>query len=248
MTQDLKRLYAILFFAVTLNIAVWSSSHLQFTRWPNVPPPPGEIGVTASFLGDKAFAYRVWGMALQNFGNTGGDYRPLKNYNYTHLGQWFDLLDRLDPHSDYVPLLAAYYFGGTQNPKEQLPPVIEYLEKVGSYPEGEKWRWLAQAMYLARHKMEDMPEALRLAKELAAMYRPGMPAWTAQTQALIATEMGDKQAAYMLLRTMLATEAEHMHPNEVNFMVDYICTKILTPEQAPHDPLCASTPTQNGAK
>jgi hypothetical protein len=240
MRRNLKNLYAILLFAVALNIAVWSYSHGHTVRWPNVPSPPGEANVTASFLGDKALAYRVWAMALQNFGNAGGDYRPLKDYNYVHLGKWFDLLDRLDPHSDFVPLLAAYYFGGTQNPQEQLPHVISYLEKAGSRAEGEKWRWLAQAIYLTRHKMDDMPEALRLAKKLASMYRPGMPAWTVQTQALITTEMGDKQAAYTLFRTMLATEAEHMHPNEVNFMVDYICTKVLTPEQAPHDPICAS--------
>lgn len=241
MALELNRLYAVLAFGLVLNIAVWIySSHVQ-PRWTNVPKPPTDRSVTMSFLSDKALAYRAWAFALQNYGNTGGNYEPLKNYNYAYVGGWFDLLDRLDPHSNVVPLLASYYFGSTQNPQEQLPYVIAYLEKVGTRPEKEKWRWLAQAVYLARHRLHDVPLALRLAKELGDMYKPGMPAWTLQTEALITAEMGDKEAAYGLLKAMIATESEHMDPNEVNFMVDYICTKVLTPAQAPHDPICALT-------
>lgn len=230
-------LYGVLIFFLILNIAVWQFSHRKQAHWSNVPSPPSEQGVTASFLGDQLFAYRVWGLVLQNLGNSGGNYMPLKDYDYNHVAEWLNLLDKLDPRSDFVPLLAAYYFGATPD-MSQLPPIIAYLEKVGKRPEGEKWRWLAQAMYLARHKLGDMDEALRLSKELASVYRPGMPAWTLQTQALITSEMGDKEAAYVMMKTMLASDTEHMQAPEVNFMVDYICTKILTPAQAPHDPLC----------
>lgn len=83
-----------------------------------------------------------------------------------------------------------------------------------------------------------MPEALRLSKKLADMYRPGMPAWTLQMQALITSEMGDKQAAYMLLKSMLATETDNMQGPEINFMIDYLCTKVLTAEQAAHESVC----------
>lgn len=232
-------LYVVLGVALLINAVLWDFSQRKFPVWPNVPDPPGRIGVTLSFLGDEALAYRVWSLALQNFGNAGGNYEPLKNYNYDSVSRWFYLLDSLDPQSDFVPLLAAYYFGATQNPVEQLPPVIAYLERIGIRPEKEKWRWLAQAVYLARHRMKNMEEALRLAKKLGSVYRPGMPAWTLQTQALITSDMGDKQAAYALLKAMLATETGHMQPQEINFMVDYICTKVLTPQQVPYDPLCA---------
>lgn len=239
-TSDRQKnwLYFALIIFLTLNIATWQFSHRQQPGWPNVPKPPSKFNLTSSFLGDEMMAYRVWALALQNFGNAGGNYMPLKDYNYDNVTAWFHLLDDLDPHSDFVPLLAAYYFGATQNPKEQLPPVIGYLEKVGVRPEGEKWRWLAQAMYLARHRVGDMDEALRISKKLGSVYREGMPAWTLQAQALITTEMGDKEAAYVMLKTMLASDTEHMQANEINFMVDYICTKILTPAQAKVDKTC----------
>lgn len=236
-------LYALLIFAVLLNIGMWLYSHRHQPVWPNVPEPPGKTSLMFSFLGDKALAYRVWAIALQNFGNAGGNYKSLADYDYDNVSLWLNLLENLEPESNFTPLLAAYYFGATTRP-EQLPPIIAYLERVGSNPEGEEWRWLAHAVYLARHGMRDMPEALRLAKKLGGMYREGMPAWTLQMQALItAEEMGDKEAAYVLLKSMLATETEHMQGPEINFMVDYICTRILTPQQAPYDPLCATEST-----
>lgn len=83
-----------------------------------------------------------------------------------------------------------------------------------------------------------MDNALRLAQKLASIYRPGMPAWTLQMHALISSDMGDKKAAYALFKAMLSTESAHMQPQEVNFMVEAICTRVLTPEQAKVEPLC----------
>ncbi len=236
--HQLTILYILLLVCVILNIGMWMRTHQMKAHWTNVPKPPSELNITSSFFGDAALAYRVWALALQNFGNSGGDYMALKDYDYKYVGEWLDRLDELDSHSNFVPFLAAYYFGATQLPKEQLPHIIAYLEKVGVRPEGEKWRFLAHAVFLARHRMNDMPEALRLAQKLASIYRPGMPAWTKQTQVLIANEIGDKEAAYILMKSILATETKYMQPPEINFMVDYICTKILTPRQAAADTLC----------
>jgi hypothetical protein len=216
---------------------VWAYSHTKFPRWANVPPPPSVTGMTFSFLGDKIMAYRSGAIALQSFGNSSGQVQALKDYNYDHLAGWFALEDQMDSKSNYVPFLAAYYFGATQN-TEQLHPVIEYLRRVGKNPEGEKWRYLGQAVYLARHRLNDMPLALDLAKELAATYRPGMPAWPLQMQAIISSDMGDKDTAYALSLEILRSSAETMDPVEVNFMVDYICDTILPPAEASINSLC----------
>lgn len=237
--RQLYILYGVLLLCVIMNIGLWTRTHRLEPHWPNVPKPPSELNLTSSFFGDTALAYRVWALALQNFGNAGGAFTPLKDYNYQYVGEWLDRLDGLDPQSNFAPYLASYYFGASQSPKEQLPYIIAYLEKIGTRPEGEKWRFLAQAVYLARHKMQDMPEALRLAKKLSSIYRPGMPAWTKQMEVLITNEVGDKEAAYILMKSILATETAHMQPQEINFMVDYICTKILTTQQAAADTLCA---------
>lgn len=229
----------LFFFVLSLvsNIALMRHIRLEQPAWTNVPPPPSATAISLAFLGDRELAFRSSALTLQNFGNMTGQIQALKDYNYTNLGKWFWMEDALNKKSDYVPFLAAYYFGGTQNP-HQLYPVIDYLRVVGKYPGGEKWRWLGQAVFLARHKLEDQKLALELAEELATTYHAGMPAWPLQMKAIIASDMGEKEMAYDMMVEMLRTESARMHPNEVNFMLDYICNKILSPVQKGRDALC----------
>jgi hypothetical protein len=240
MSQSYKyKIYFIFTFILFLNIAFWLKSHTQRVIWPNVPAAPSEMGIRASFLDDRAFAYRVWALAMQNFGSVGGEMQPLKNYNFNNIASWLFLLDRLDSHSNLMPILAAYYFGATQEPTpDKIRPLISYLEMVGKRPEREKWRWLVQAVYLARHRLNDMPEAYRLAQELAKVYRPGMPAWTLNMKALIAADMGDKETAYALMLEILRDSSGALDPVEIRFMMEYTCENILTKEQAKTNPLC----------
>src|SRR5690606_23680957 len=134
-------------------------------------------------------------------GDTGGRTTSLNDYNYEELAKWFFLADTLDPVSNYVPYLAAFYFGGVQEP-EKFRPVLDYLVHVGNRAEGEKWRFLAHAVYLARFELEDNDTALELANKLARVNNPNMPGWTRQMPAFIMNTQGKKEAAYALLLEM----------------------------------------------
>ena len=231
------RLYLFLFVAVCLNIGLWFHSSKIYVRWGNVPPVPKINTLVMGFLGDSQFAFRASAIALQNYGSI-GQTQSLKDYNYETLGKWFDLLDQLDRKSNYVPYLAAYYYGAVQDPSK-LGPVISYLEKVGMYPMPGRWRWLAQAAYLARHRMQDNDNALRIARKLGSIYKPGeMPNWTRNMESMLMADMGDKQAAYLLMLEILKNEGPRMSANEYASNINLICETILTPDQAKTNPLC----------
>ncbi|MCB1551751.1 MAG: hypothetical protein KDJ26_07110 [Alphaproteobacteria bacterium] len=229
----------VLFFVLALagNIVLSRSKASVLAHWSNVPPAPSSLVASSAFLGDRELAFRSNAIALQSFGNSTGQDQALKDYNFDHLGQWFFLEDQLNKKSDYIPFMASYYFGATQNP-QQLYPVIEYLRQVGQYPGEDKWIWLGQAIFLARHRLKDDALALQLAEDLAKTYRPGMPAWPLQMKAIIASDMGDKDVAYGMMLEILKSGSGSMHPNEVNFMLDYICNTILSPVQKAQDALC----------
>ncbi len=229
----------VLVFAVAFSaqLALWTYSSREHPNWANVPEPPSSVAVAAAFLGDREVGYRTSVLALQAFGNETGRDHALKDYNYDNVGKWLMMTDQLNSESEYAPWLAGYYFGSTQNP-EQLYPVIEYLRKVGKYPEKDKWRWLGQAVFLAKHKLKNDKLALELADELAETYRPGMPAWPLQMKAIVASEMGEKDMAYGMIVEMLKNDTVGMDPTEVNFMVDYLCNTILSPVQKKQDELC----------
>lgn len=230
-------IYVLCFFAFCAHAAFAVHSRPLKPVWANVPPVPSHGGAAILTLGDEQFAYRAMATMIQNLGDSGGEVTPLYKYDYDRLGQWFNLADSLDRTSNHIPILAAYYFGATQNP-DQLDPVIDYLAMIGQRPYSEKWRWLAQAVYLARFRQEDYDKAMGLAQLLAAIWHPGMPGWARQMPAFVAAQMGDKQASYEIMLSILKDEAENMHPAEVNFMVSYICERLLDPEEAAKDPVC----------
>lgn len=236
-------IYLCFALAVAANIAFWTDSHQKRAIWRNVPPVPSADGAAAMGLGDPQFAYRAQGLMLQNLGDTGGRETALKDYDYAALEKWFDLADALDPRSNYVPMLASWYFGATTEP-EQMGHVVNYLEKVGQRPDGEKWRWLAYSVYLAWHGMGDLNRALELAQLLARNAAPDAPEWTRNMPALVLNAKGDKAAAYAILMSILSSDAKKLDPAEVTNIRFYICNQILDPQARKSDPLCRDIPAE----
>jgi hypothetical protein len=208
-----------------LQLAFWSASRQVIPKWGGVPPVPTQQGATMMTLGDPEFSFRFLAITLQSLGDGNGQSTPLKDYNYATLGQWFFLLNRLDAVSDHVPMIAAYYFGATRVPKD-VAEVVKYLGQIGQDTRGEKWRWLAQAVYLARHRMDDLSLALDLAYKLAKLEADApMPSWTKQMPAFILKEQGDTAAARQLMEEMLLS-TQQAHPNEINFMSSYLVEQL----------------------
>lgn len=236
MTLD-RTLQVILFLLLVANIAFWFSVRGVQARWNNVPPAPDKQYAALYGLGDESFSYRLNGLMIQNLGDTGGRVTPLDEYDYEALTRWFFVQDHLDPYSDYTPYLAAYYFGGVQKPSK-LMPMIGYLENVGLRPFKEKWRWLTQAIFLARFRMKDMDRALEMAHKLAAIDYTDMPGWAKQMPVFIMNVQGEKKAAYAIMLEILRTSKETLHPSEVLSMRVYMCTRLLSSEEAEQNPLC----------
>lgn len=232
---------AVLIAFISLNFLLWLSVRDAQAKWLNVPPPPGKQSIAGMGLGDKEFAYRNIGLMLQNLGDTGGRSTPLSDYNYDHLSAWFFLADRLDQKSNFVPFLAAYYFGVVQD-ASKLPPLIDYLTLVGQREYGEKWRWLAHGIHLAKYRLNDLDLALSMAEKLSAMTVPDLPVWAKTMDVLVMNDKGEKQAAYEILMQTLQTEGDKLHPTETLFMIDTICSELLDAAQAKDHPLCQKLP------
>ena len=237
MTKQTNFLSILLVMAVLANSLVWFYARDMQSKWIGVPPVPKMTGG----LGDAQTSYRQHGLVLQNMGDMGGRFTPFKLYDYDALGKWLFYLDKLDGQSDFVAYLAAYYFSNTPD-TEKLRPIINFLRMAGTRnPEsGEKWRWLAQAIFLAKYKLKDLTLAGDLADELAkiANSRDDMPVWTYNMKAYILNDMGEKQAAFVMLTSVLANNSDKLDTAEITSTVAYICEQILDEEQAKQNELC----------
>ena len=213
--EKLSRIKLVLWFIFSLNLLFWCGSRDIYERWSGVPPVPSRSGAVMMTLGDPEFSYRTLALILQNLGDVGADTTPLKDYNYAQLGKWFFLLDGLDPVSDHVPFIAAYYFGATKAPQD-IAYIVRYLSAVGQRPVGEKWRWLGHAIYMAQHRMYDFDLALKLAYTLAKMPNSDtMAPWARDMPAFVLKNKGDKEAARELMENMLAT-GKNLSLDEIN--------------------------------
>ena len=234
-------LYGLFALALILNLLLWTVTYRMQPLWPNVPPAPTAQGAPLLGLGDSELAYRTLAYQLQLMGNEAGVSTPLYQYDYARLEGWFKTLHHLNEKSEYVPYIAAYYFGATQDPKRQLVHVLNYLEMAGLVPLPGKWQWLVQAAYGAYHKKGDHDLAMRYASELAAL--PGqVPFWARQMSAILAGASGDKKSAVIMMKSILQATLndpiQKADPVSVNFMVDFICRRMLSPAEAALDTLC----------
>lgn len=212
--------------ALIANISLWSVSKNYHKQWQNVPQAPSYASTLINFGGDKQLAYRTYASILQNTGSIDGQSVSLRQYDYQSLKDWFFVSHRLDSQSDAVPVLAAYYFGSIDD-QARLNYVLDYLSHVGQSPNGEKWRWLGHAVFIARHQMKDNERALELAYKLADNKSPDLADWAKQMPVFILNDQGDSELAYKIMLNLLITNADKLHPNELFFMQEYICTQII---------------------
>ena len=226
-----KKANLILLIIFLLNMILWSASHHVRMPWPGVPPVPTPNGALSITLGDGQFFYRFAALTLQNVGDTGGRNQSFTNYDYNTLVKWFDLLYILDNKSNHIPMTAAYYFGATNDPKK-IKVIVDYLSIVGQDEDGDKWRWLAHAVFLARYKMHDVDLALELAYKLAKMRPIGdtLPMWARHMPALVLTAMDETQAAKALLEAQLLTNKK-LSRVERNFIKDYLVKRLGIKEE-----------------
>ncbi|TVQ83118.1 MAG: hypothetical protein EA357_07180 [Micavibrio sp.] len=236
-----KRAYAALFFILSLNFFLWTASHYVRPSWPGVPPAPTENTAAGMTLGDRQFAYRSGALTLQNLGDTGGRVVPLQDMDYDKLGDWFRILHQLDSLSNHVPMTAAFYFGGIlglEENREKIRTVVDYLAKIGEDQAREKWRWLAHAVFLARHRLDDLDYALELAYKLADMdpHAEFLPLWARHMPAFVHTALDEQSAARALLEAVLLTD-HNLHPAEINFIRSYLIEQLGVAEDEIGDTL-----------
>ncbi len=203
---------------------LWEGSRHVKNEFEIVPPVPSEEILKAFSFGDDQTAFRYYGYKLQFAGDLFGQVTPLKDYDYAKLYKWWTLLDNIDSVSDLVVNMVTYYFGATQNPKEQIPYVVKFIEEHSDKHPERKWWWYAQAAYNARYKAEDDDTALRIANKLASLPKDlKIPIWTRQLAAFIYEKKGEFQPACDIVINVIRDFGQNrLSEGEMNFMYYFI--------------------------
>ncbi|NDF12819.1 MAG: hypothetical protein EB060_08440 [Proteobacteria bacterium] len=210
----------VFFLFLAIQCAFWTKAHHVLPNMEVLPPLSSEVTVKASAFGDEQFYFRALGMQIQNAGDSFGRATPLKDYDFKVLRGWFGLLDTLDARSNYMPSMAAYYFSNTQK-AEDTRYIVDYLTARGDKDPVKNWWWYAQAVTIAKYKLNDKKLALDIAYKLAAVPDSTIPIWTHQMPAFILADLGETEQAIVIMMNV-ARDYDNLSQGEQNYINYFI--------------------------
>lgn len=215
--QKFARQYWLLVALVAVNICFWVQTRNIRPELGVVPPVPSKEELAILQMGDPQFYFRALALQMQNAGDTYGRFTALRQYDMGKVYHWSTLLDTLDPHSDMMPAMAAYYFSQTQEVKDTRP-LVDYLYEHATRDVPHKWWWLLQAIYIAQYKLEDMDLAMKVAKPL---YNKEVPIWAQQMVAVVHEKRGEMNDALSIMEG-IKDNADSIPDRDLRYMVYFV--------------------------
>ena len=218
--NDITSLKAAIVITFLIMVLSWYQLNSFTPSFKILDPVPNQRAEKIKYLGDKNMVFRANSVGLQNAGDTFGRVTGLHEYDYSTVYEWLKFLEKNDKHSQFTPALAAYYFGATDKIAD-LAYVMQFLEGNYYIDPARKWWWLFLSVHIAKNKLHDLNEALRLANILAATPNERIPKWARQMPAFILEAQGELEEALAIIK-YVADNYDDLEPHEINFMNYFI--------------------------
>lgn len=184
----------------------------------SLPGLPSAPVLRAASLGDPIPFAQMLTLYLQAFDTQPGISIPFLQLDYARVEQWLGRILQLDPIGQYPLLLAAQVYAQVPDERKQRQ-MLEFIYRRFLDDPDRRWPWLAHGAIMARHRLKDMPLALRYAKALRTQATgPAVPGWAGQMEIFLREDMGEHQAAKVLLGGLLASGTV-TDPHEIAFLV-----------------------------
>jgi len=181
-------------------------------------PPPLTVLRTAAF-GEPIALAQLLTLYLQAFDTQPGISIPFKDLDYDRTTSWLNAILALDPRGQYPLLLAAQVYSQVPDPHKQRQ-MVEFVYRQFELDPVDRWRWLAHCVLVAKHRLNDLPLALRYAQALAQRGTdPSIPGWARQMHIFLLEDMGEYESAKLLLGGLL-TSGSIKDSNEFRFLME----------------------------
>lgn len=194
--------FAALIAALILQIAWQSAQPRPVARATALDAPPAVAALRVASFGEPVALAQLTTLYLQAFDNQPGISIPFRELNYPRVIEWLTTILALDPVGQYPLLMAAQVYSRVPDPaRERL--MIDFIHAQFRQDPNRRWRWLAHATIMAKHRLHDDALALRFAREIAVL-APAAPSWARQMQIFILEDIGEVESAKILLGGLLA--------------------------------------------
>jgi hypothetical protein len=185
--------------ALAAQIALRATAPEPEMRAEDLSSPPGVAVLRLASFGEPVALAKLLMLRLQTADYRAGDAVPYRNLDYGPLEAWLDRILELDPAGQYPLLAASRIYAEVPDPAKQRR-MLEFVYRQFGVDPDRRWPWLAHATILAKHRLHDLPLALRYAEALERRTRAGSaPAWARQMQGFILEDMNELEAARLVI-------------------------------------------------
>jgi len=168
-----------------------------------LPAPPAGPALALMHGFDRLPAAHLLILYLQAFDNQPGISIPYLELDYPRVAEWLVTALRLDPVGQYPLLMATQLYGQVPDPVRSRFMLQLAYEQFLVDPE-RRWPWLAHGAIMAKHRLNDLPLALKFARTIQA-HSKNAPSWARQMHIFLLEDMGEFEAARILLGGLLAS-------------------------------------------
>jgi len=207
--RDERPLYAVprlviasLVVALTLQIAWQSTQPKPTARAEELGAPPTIASLNIASAGEHVALAQLMTLYLQAFDNQPGVSIPFRDLDYPQVIRWLATILQLDPAGQYPLLMAAQVYSQVPDTvRERL--MADFVHAQFLQDPNRRWRWLAHATIMAKHRLHDDALALRFARDITRL-APAAPHWARQMQIFILEDIGERESAKIMLGGLLA--------------------------------------------
>jgi hypothetical protein len=184
----------------------------------SMPPSAATLRVLA--FGDPIPLGQMMALQLQAFDNQPGVSIPFAALDYARVQAWLERILALDPAGQYPMLMASHLYAQVSQKPEKQREMSEFVYRQFLADPDRRWPSLAHVAIMAKHRLHDLPLALRYADAIRDHARGAdVPSWARQMHIFLREDMGEFEAAKVLLGGLL-TSGTVTDPHEQRFLME----------------------------
>jgi hypothetical protein len=208
---------AVLAAALVLQISLQLTRPAPSARAEALGQPPTAATLHALSFGEPIALASLLTLQLQAYDNQPGISIPFAQLDYGRVIAWLESILGLDPVSQYPLFMAAQLYGQVPEAAKERE-MCNFVRREFERDPNRRWRWLAHCAIMAKHRLHDTPLALDYADAIARSATQA-PNWARQMRIFLLEDMGEVEAAKILLGGLLAS-GEITDPREIHFLME----------------------------
>ena len=189
--------------ALAMQLALSASAPRPLALASDLDPPPSGPALRIIEIFDPLPLAHLATLYLQTFDNQPGISVPFHELDYERVREWLLTALKLDPAGQYPLLMASQLYAQVPDSTRQRFMLEFVFEQFSADPE-RRWPWLAHGAIMAKHRLQDLPMALKFARAIAQKSARA-PAWARQMHIFLLEDLGEFEAARILLGGLLTS-------------------------------------------